>query len=139
LDSSRKSRFVIGGFSLLAGLFILLIASRVIAVPEGDVHAPFWVLGLSGLVFVVAGAMAMAGPDSRATAFGAFIICLSFAVLGAWVALFSAEGSISGGIPFLSRESNSVFGRWVFGAGAVISLLVAWMALKQFLRGRNSD
>lgn len=131
---ARNGHRVIGTVCLAAGLLITAVALGLISVPPEDVHAPMWVLGLCGSVFVLGGIMAMAGPKARVTALGAALMCLCFGVVGGWVAIAAPPGSIAGGIPLLSQETNDTIGRFLFGGGALMCLAIAALALRQFLR-----
>ena len=60
-----------------------------------------------------------------------------FALVGIWVALLSDDEGFSGGLFFLSRESNVALGRWMFGLGALISLAI--FARAWYLYNRGDD
>ncbi len=122
---------------LAIGAAIMLVAAGIINVADENVHAPRWVLGLCGLVFLLGGLMIFAGAKSRFNALGATLICGSFGLVGAWIRFFSPDDSITGGLPFLSRSTNAAMGRWMFGAGALICFAIAWVALHQFLRWKK--
>lgn len=49
--------FAFGGVFVTAGMLIILVGAKVIAVNSKGVHAPYWVLTVFGAVFVLAGMM----------------------------------------------------------------------------------
>ncbi len=128
---------VLACLCLVIGAAIMLVAAGIINVADENVHAPRWVLGLCGLVFLLGGLMILAGAKSRFNALGATLMCGSFGLVGAWITFYSPDDSITGGLPFLSQSTNAAMGRWMFGAGALISFAIAWVALRQFLRWKT--
>jgi len=122
-----------GWFCIAIGIFLLLAALGVIEPTNQEPASPPLILALCGLVFVVGGCMVLVGRKSRLNSLGAAIVCLSFSFLGLWVALFSPPEAIAGGIPFLPQSINAVLGKWLFGAGSVISLAVSIYALREYL------
>jgi hypothetical protein len=131
---TTKGHWIIGAVCITAGLLIIAVATGALPVPPEDVHAPMWVLFLSGLVFILGGAMALAGPKARVTSLGAALMCVCFGLVGGWVAIAAPPGSISGGIPLLSQASNEAIGRCLFGGGALLCFGIAALAVRQFLR-----
>ena len=130
----KRGNIVLACLCLAIGAAIMLVAAGIINVAADSIHAPLWVLGLCGLVFLLGGLMIFAGAKSRFNALGAALMCGSFGLVGAWVTFFSPDNSITGGLPFLSQATNATIGRWMFGTGALISFAIAWVALRQFLR-----
>lgn len=118
------------------GVFLMLIALGVFNDQEAGTNAPLWVVALCGIVFVIGGCMMLTRQNSRLNNLLAGLICLIFAVVGAWVALFAPPAGFSGGIPLLSAEANVTLARWVFGAGAVLSLLLCGYAVRLAQRSR---
>lgn len=115
------------------GLYPISIALGLITVDESRVHAPMWVMALSGIVFVICGCMILLGRDSRLNNLFAALMTLSFAAIGVWVSLFSPPEGFSGGIPLLSNETNVMIARWVFGCGAIVSFALCGYAVRQLL------
>lgn len=121
-------------FCLALGVLPMLIAFGVVSVQESQVHTPMWVLGLCGVVFVCAGCAMLLSERSRFNALLGGLICLCFAAVGVWVAVFSPADGFSGGIPLLSDEANVTLARWVFGCGAVLCLVLFGYAVVRILR-----
>ncbi len=137
MNSKRAIKEVHPGWAWLCvviGLYPVSIAFGVIAVHESKVHAPLWVVALCGIVFIAGGCMILLAQHARLNNLFAGLICLSFAAVGIWVSLFSPSEGFSGGFPFLSSESNIKIARWVFGCGAVLSLVLFGYAVRQIFR-----
>jgi hypothetical protein len=126
-------------FCLALGLYPLLIAFGVITIDATDIQAPMWMLAVCGIVFVIGGCMLLLTRHARLNNLLAALICLAFAAVGGWVALFSPPEGFSGGIPLLSDAANIRLARWVFGGGAVISLALCGYAVRLALRSAGPD
>lgn len=90
-----------------------------------------WVIGLCGFVFVIGGCMLFLAEHARTNDLLAGVLCMVFAVIGAWVSLFGPSEAFSGGLAFLSHGQNVMLGRWVFGIGALISVSIAIYAFRR--------
>ena len=119
------------------GLWLNSVALGWLHLPPEDVHAPMWVLAACGFVFALGGIMVLARHHQTANALLATFLCLAFAAIGAWIALFAPIDEISGGLPFLSHETNGRIGKGMFGLGALVSLFIAWVAWRDFLTRRQ--
>lgn len=116
------------------GVFLLLMATGVVPVNDEDLHAPGGILALCAVVFL-AGGVAVAFPsDKRLKMSMVVLILLSFLIIGGWISLFGDARHFSGGIPFVSRESNAVLARFAFGAGALMVFGMLLLALKDLIR-----
>ena len=133
----KRGTVILACLCLAIGATIVLMAAGIIEVADESVHAPRWVLGLCGLVFLLGGFMMLAGAKSRFNALGAAILCGSFGLIGVWATFFTPDDAITGGVPFLSQSTNATIGRWLFGAGFLISFAIAWVALRQFIRWKK--
>ena len=110
------------------------MAAGVVPVDDGDPHAPGAVLVLCAIVFL-AGGVAVAFPaDKRLKMSMVVLILLSFLTTGVWVSLFGDARHFSGGIPFVSRETNALLARIAFGAGALMVFGILLLALKDLIR-----
>ena len=117
--------------AIACGGYILLIASGVIdAEPAND--TPYWVVGLAGLAFVLAGFMIFLRNHSRALDLFAAVLLGAFTMMAVWVAFYSSGEGFSGGIPFLPRGMNVSAGRVMFGLGALMCFAGFLYALKRF-------
>ena len=123
-----------GWLCIAIGLYPISLALGVVPVGDSSVNAPMWILASSGVAFVLGGCMVLLGQRSRLNNLLAALLCLVFASAGVWVALFSPPEGFSGGVPFLSNQSNVTLSRWVFGCGAGVSLAISVYAFRLFSR-----
>jgi len=135
MQPTRSQRLAISLLCVGIGVFLLLLASELIpGLQRQSSDAPNSIIALAGLVFFVAGCMAFLGTGSRANDLLAGILCLAFALIGAWVALLSPNEGFSGGLPFVSYDSNVTIARVAFGSGSLICFAIAIWAFRRFIR-----
>jgi hypothetical protein len=121
-----------GGYALLAAVGVLPI--------ETANDTPMWVVGLIGVMFIIAGIMIFLRNHSRALDFFAGIILASFTLITGWIAFFASPEGFSGGIPFLPRAMNVTLGRVMFGLGSIMCFGGFLYAVKRlFGRGQKND
>lgn len=128
---SKGSRLTWGLVCIAIGCYPISMALGVLPVDQAELTAPLWVVAAAGFAFVIAGLMILLANHSRANDLLAGVLCLLFAVMGAWVALFSSSEGFSGGWFFLSYEQNVALGRWVFGIGALLSFAISAYAFRR--------
>ncbi|MGI9270819.1 MAG: hypothetical protein ACR2QT_03525 [Woeseiaceae bacterium] len=131
----KKSDVAMALIAVGCGGYMLLMTSGVIPA-EMAPDTPRWIGGLAGFAFIIAGAMIFLRDHSRALDLLAAILLAAFALMGAWVSVYGAEG-ISGGLPLAARETNMSIGRVVFGLGAVLCFAGCLWALHRFFRSHN--
>lgn len=120
-----------GWFCIILGLYPIAIATGLLTVDDASVHAPMWVVFLSGIAFVLTGAMMLVGHDSRINDLFAAMFLLIMGAVGTWIALLGPAEAFSGGIPFLPKEYNVAIARWLFGGGAVIVFALLAHAIRR--------
>ncbi|MGB5211347.1 MAG: hypothetical protein WBO47_11095 [Gammaproteobacteria bacterium] len=135
--TSSKVPSVVGWLCIAAGIYPLAIAVGLVPADSSAVHAPMWVVFLSGLVFIVGGAMMLVGMESRANDLLACLLLLTIGSIGAWVAIRGPADGFSGGIPFLPRSTNTSIARWLFGLGAAVCLLLSAYAARSVFSPRS--
>jgi hypothetical protein len=131
---SKPSRLAWGLICIALGLLPISIALDWLPVAEASLHAPPWVVALSGAVFLIGGCMILLTNHTWANDLLAALLCLPFGIIAAWAALFGASDAFSGGLPFLSHEANVVLGRWVFGVGAIICFVISAYAARRAIQ-----
>ena len=134
IKSTRKRNFFLALIMMVAGMLPLSVAVGILEPQEGTVHAPMWVLGLCGLVFVTGGFILVLGQNSGLKDLLAAVICFGFGSVGLWVALYGSSEGFSGGIPLIPDEINLKIARWVFGIFSVISYTISAYAVLRFFR-----
>jgi len=129
-----------GLFTTAIGVFIILVSVDVIHADPSSIHAPRWVLTMTGMIFTFAGLYVLNNglPTSgeNATPVTQWIqyflrlgILTAFAVTFLWVGFgggereFSGSGSI--GFVSVSGNGNDILGRIMFGGGGLIAALLA--------------
>jgi hypothetical protein len=136
---SAKSIFTLGLAATGAGLYFVLVSIGILPIPGGEraLHGPLWIVFCAGLAFllaglallirVVAGESAEDGelPPSapRWLRFAQYLFGLAifgcFGLIGSWIAFGAGPRhfSMSG---FLIGNPGEMFGRMLFGIGAVV-------------------
>ncbi len=131
---AEKKHSWLGGLLFLLGVLLLLMATGVIPVDDEDLHAPNAILILCAIVFLAGGVVVAFPADKRLKMSMVVLILISFMITGSWAALFGEDRHISGGIPFVSRETNVLLARIGFGAGALMVFGILLLALKDLIR-----
>lgn len=127
---STRARIGYGVACIALGCYPIALGLGIVEADSG-LAAPPWVVVSAGLAFIIAGSMILFAHNSRANDLFAGILLLLFCATGIWVAGFSSDQGFSGGLPFVSRETNIMIGRWLFGLGALISFAMAVYALRR--------
>lgn len=105
--------------AIACGGYALLAASGVISAQTAN-DTPDWVLGLVGIVFVIAGIMIFLRNYSRALDLFAAVILASFTLIAGWITFYASSKGFSGGIPFLPSDMNVSLARFMFGLGTLL-------------------
>ncbi|MFW6089081.1 MAG: hypothetical protein ACODAB_04965 [Gemmatimonadota bacterium] len=154
-----------GTLFLAAGLMILSIAFEWIYVDPASIHAPRWVLGICGVMFLVPGVVALyfgvrngrgggarSGRRAREDAFSVvgwltgLVISGGMTVVAGWIAFGPGERAFSGsvgvgGVAVGGSGQSETVGRWVFGICAVlVGLFTVWglvYGVRRLLGGRE--
>lgn len=113
-----------GGYALLAAAGVLPVKM------END--TPAWVLGLAGLMFVIAGLMIFLRNYSRAVDLLAAVLLASFTLIAGWIAFHASSDGFSGGVPFMPSSFNISLARVMFGLGTLLCFGGFLYALKRF-------
>ena len=128
---------MIGAAALMAGLWPMMIAFDIVQAPPDSIRAPRWVLAAAGGVFLLGGCMALVQAHKRLLDLLAGVLLSIFCALGVWAALFAPAEGFSGGLFFLSHETNVKIGRCMFGFGAMLTFACALYAFRLASRGRR--
>lgn len=123
-----------GSVMLILALALFLVAAGVVPSGSEGRAAPLMVVAMAGLVLAAGGIALMLSSTSRLRLALVAVMLAGFAAIGGWIAFNGTAESISGGVSFLTREGNALLGRLTFGMGAVLSVLVLILVLRQ-LRG----
>jgi hypothetical protein len=135
-----RAKIYVGAACAAMGLLTLAIGTHTVlhaprATADGFIYVP------AAFIFVFAGALLALPPERAALArlFGALLIT-SFAVTFDWIAFAPGERHFSGGISLgglgIGAQPGELFGRAMFGVGAVIADITAVVLWVQMLRAR---
>ena len=117
--------------AIACGGYALLAASGVLPVQPAN-NTPLWIIGLVGVIFVIAGVMIFLRNYSRALDLFAAIILASFTLVTGWITFHASPEGFSGGVPFLPNKMNVSLARVMFGLGALLCFGGFLYALKRF-------
>ena len=122
--------------AIACGGYALLAASGVIPAQTAN-DTPVWVVGLVGVMLVIAGVMIFLRNYSRALDLFAAIILASFTLITGWITFHASSEGFSGGIPFLPNDMNVSLARVMFGLGALLCFGGFLYALKRFFESHK--
>ena len=142
MPTTPNQQLLIGLAIATVGILIVAVAAGIIPAPEKSFHAPHWVVGVAGMLFVLAGAifltpLIVAGfvPPDRHTPRqkGAIklvqqilgcLLLTSFAAVPLWIGFGPGERALSSSISSSGLTSsgpgNATIGRLVFGATGIL-------------------
>jgi len=123
-----------GSVMLILALALFLVAAGVVPSGSEGRAAPLMVVAMAGMVLAAGGIALLLSSTSRLRLALVAVMLAGFAAIGGWIAFNGTAETISGGVAFLTREENALLGRLTFGMGAVLSVLVLILVLRQ-LRG----
>jgi hypothetical protein len=131
---SKKGVWLMTAMVVSMGLMIVLMAFDVIHVDPSDIHAPRWVLAVSGMMFVIAGFLIPASQNhSKAepglwVQFLGLILMACFTTVFSWIAFGPGERELTTSVNgFVVEGSGETSGRAVFGFFAIlVDLWLVW-------------
>jgi hypothetical protein len=147
----HKVNPLVGIFAIAIGGSIILVSLDIIRTPDSSFHAPRWLAGMAGGVFVLAGLSVLfrelSGLLTWSECLSGFmrtvqrvlvILIVAFmAGIANWVAFGPGErsysGSAGGASLTLFFNCGDVMGRIVFGIGALLLDLIIVIALLSFI------
>lgn len=130
------ARRAMGLFLVGAGVAVELVALGIIPFDAQRIHAPMWVLSLSGVLFLAGGFTVLAPPGSGLAIWCGGAVVVSITAVSAWVALYGPEEGFSGGLPWIPRELDLLIARLMFGCVALLGLAIMAGAAAGLRRGR---
>jgi len=137
MQNSQRSNLTVALLCVALGGFLVLVACGLIDDDPAKRHAPDLIIALCGSVFIIAGIMILVGQHSRVNDLLAAILCITFGIIGAWVAIYGASEGFSGGVPLLSDEANTRLARGVFGLGSLLCFAISGWAFKRFFQSAD--
>lgn len=136
---SPAGRAVVAAISGLLGAGLVALAAGVIPSDESAFHAPHWVVGACGFMFIIAGFLVIvpASMPHMKNFLGAALLTL-FAAVPGWIGFGSGPRVFGGSVSFGAITSEShpgeIAGRIAFGFFAVLIGLCAAYVWWRWLR-----
>jgi hypothetical protein len=127
-----NNKYLLGVIGVLSGFFLLLVGFDLLPVSPGSLHVPRWLMGVIGMMFVLAGisASGLGSFSQRVTnILGAFVL-LGFSLVSLWVAFGPGVRTFGGATPLL--------GRILFAASANFCVLLTMWAIKKSLKQKQN-
>ena len=136
---SPAARAAVAAACFLGGALIVAVAAGIIPTSESAVHAPRWVIGACGFMFVIAGFLVIV-PDTMPhmkNFLGAALLSL-FAAVPGWIGFGDGPRAFSGSVSFGAMTSathpGEMAGRIAFGFFAVLLAVGAVYCWWRWLR-----
>ncbi len=126
-----KARILSSALLIVAGLVIELTVLDIISIDENLVHAPNWVIALLGILFLSSGLVIVVSPESSIATWSAGTLVIGLTMVSAWVALYGSSEHFSGDWPFISRDTNVIIARIIFGCVSFLGLAIILAAAKK--------
>jgi len=106
-------------FMAFVGILLMLVATNVVPSADEKFHAPRWVLFVCGLLFALPRFASLFSRIRARHLLAAMLFCFAVIFIGCG-ALGDAKG-FSGGLAFLSHDTNVLWGRSLFiGVGLML-------------------
>ncbi len=132
---TERNQIVLGGVVCIAlGASVCMIALNILPYEESKIHAPDWVILVSGAVFIFGGLAMIFQANQLVVSILGNLMVLSFACITAWIALRGPAEQFSGGIPLLSNQLDVKIARVMFGSCSVMCALVLIPGVKHLLK-----
>ena len=125
------SRLVCGLLAIVAGIVIELTAFGVISIDENLGHAPDWIIGLCGLLFLSSGFAVVTNPETGIATWSAGTVVIYMTFISAWVAIYGASEQFSGDLPLIPHGTNVLIARFIFGCVSLLGLAITVAAIKK--------
>jgi hypothetical protein len=120
----------------MMGAMILLAAFGIGPMSNSAIHAPRWVVGIAGIIFLGCGVMVIDTFQKFAT-WMAGIVTIGMTVICGWIALFGEDEYFSGGPSIFSDDIEVLIARILFGAVAVLGTAITINALRKIFDRSN--
>ena len=132
-----QEKLLIGIFFAVMGLAILLAAFGLGPMSDSATHAPRWVIGVSGLVFL-SSAFILAEISHTLTSLVAGIVTVGMTLICGWIAVFGEDEYFSGGLSLFSDRVEVLIARVLFGLVAGLGAAITINAIRKTLGGRRT-
>ncbi|MGB2927207.1 MAG: hypothetical protein WBB82_18045 [Limnothrix sp.] len=139
-QTSQVTQNFMGLFCISLGCLPIAVSLGLLPADPATIHAPLWVIFACGIVFVLGGLMIIFGErHPRFNHVCALVLLSGMGAIAGWVGLFSDAAGFSGGIPFIPRKWNILFGRTLITSGSILCFAMAVYALQQALKPSEKE
>jgi len=128
----NKGTVAFAVFSILMGAFSIIRSMGFLPGDNLELETPNVIVALVGFAFIIAGSIILVKHQSRVYSLLAAILCLVFAIVSAWVALFSPSDEWYSNYSFVTHDVNVFIARVMSGIGALMLFAMADNAFKSF-------
>lgn len=123
-------KLLTGAFFSIMGVMVLLAAFGLGPMSNSAMHAPRWVVGLAGMLFLGCGAMLVETSHQLAT-WMAGLVTIGMTAICGWIALFGEDEYFSGGLSIFSDHVEVLIARVIFGFVAVLGTAITINAIRK--------
>lgn len=132
-----QEKLFIGIFFAVMGLAILSAAFGFGPMSDSAMHAPRWVIGASGLIFL-SSAFILVEKAHTLSSLLAGIVTVGMTLVCGWIAIFGEDEYFSGGLSLFSDRVEVLIARVLFGLVAGLGAAITINAIRKTLGRRRT-
>lgn len=132
-----QEKLLIGIFFAVMGLAILSAAFGFGPMSDSAMHAPRWVIGASGLIFL-SSAFILVEKAHTFSSLLAGIVTVGMTLVCGWIAIFGEDEYFSGGLSLFSDRVEALIARVLFGLVAGLGAAITINAIRKTLGDRRT-
>ena len=132
-----QEKLLIGIFFAAMGLAILSAAFGYGPMSDSAMHAPRWVIGTSGVIFLSI-AFILIEKYHTLTSFIAGIVTVGMTLICGWIAVFGEDEYFSGSWSLFSDRVEVLIARVLFGLVAGLGAAITINAIRKTFGGRRA-
>jgi hypothetical protein len=125
-------KFVTGVFFSIMGVIILLAAFGLGPMSDSAMHAPRWIVGIAGMLFLGCGVM-LIETFHRLASLMAGLATVGMTVICGWIALFGEDQYFSGGPSMFAEHTEVLIARVIFGLVTALGAAITINALRKLI------
>lgn len=125
-------KLLTGLFCSIMGVIVVLAAFGIGPMSDSAMHAPRWIVGIAGMVFLGCGVMLIEAFHQLASLM-AGAVTVGMTVICGWIALFGEDAYFSGGLSIFSERTEVLIARVIFGLVASLGAAITIHALRKII------
>ena len=114
------------------GVIIILAVFGLGPMSDSDTHAPRWLIGIAGILFLSCGVMVIEAFHKLAS-LTAGLATIGMTVICGWIAIFGEDEHFSGGPSIFSDPTEVLIARVLFGSVALLGAAITINALRKII------